>query len=42
MTLEQILKLTKQEIANLSQEDKAKVIEILTAEIERIANRNGK
>lgn len=42
MTLEQILKLTKQEIVNLPEEDKAKVIEILTAEIERIANRNGK
>ena len=42
MTLEEVLKLTKQQIAELSEEDKAKVIEILSAEIERINKRNGK
>lgn len=41
MTLEEVLKLTKQQIAELSEEDKAKVIEILSAEIERINKRNG-
>ena len=42
MTLEEVLKLTKQQIAELSEEDKTKVIEILSAEIERINKRNGK
>lgn len=42
MTLEEVLKLTRQQIAELSEEDKAKVIEILSAEIERINKRNGK
>ena len=42
MTLEEVLKLTRQQIAELSEEDKTKVIEILSAEIERINKRNGK
>jgi len=42
MTLEEVLKLTRQQIAELSEEDKTKVIEILSAEIERISKRNGK
>ena len=42
MTLEEVLKLTRQQIAELSEEDKAKVIEILSAEIERINKRNGR
>lgn len=42
MTLEEVLKLTRQQIAELSEEDKTKVVEILSAEIERINKRNGK
>jgi hypothetical protein len=40
--LEDVLKLNKTQIKELSQEDKEKVIEILKAEIERIEKRNQK
>ena len=42
MTLEEALKLTKEQIKELSDTDKDLVLELFKQEIERISKRNGK